>query len=43
MGSGLVSFVGMMPPRTKMVEGARKTVVCSCRGRGRGARGVHAG
>ena len=41
MGNVLVSFVRMMPPRTAMVEGGRKTVVCSCRGMGREASGFH--
>jgi hypothetical protein len=41
MGNGVLEFEGMIPPRTAMVSGARKTVVCSCRGRGMGARECH--
>ena len=41
MGSDSVEFVGMMPPRTARVSGARNTVVCSCRGRGMLARECH--
>jgi hypothetical protein len=41
MGNMVLEFEGMMPPRTAMVSGARKTVVCSCRGTGMGARECH--
>jgi len=43
MGIGPVLLVGMIPPSTLIVLGGRKTVVCSCRGWGRGARVVHDG
>ena len=41
IGNVVLKFEGMMPPRTARVSGARKTVVCSCRGRGMLARECH--
>lgn len=38
-----MELLRITPPRTASVVGGRKTVVCSWRGRGIGASGVHGG